>query len=754
MIAALQRRPGRWFAAGVAAFGAGLVLACAALELALRFAPIDPRPYLQSDRSPVILDRNGLVLHASLNSDDSWCFPKDLDAHSDYLIDATTAVEDQRYWSHGGVDIIAIFRAFLQNAAERTIASGASTITMQLVKLQTDRPRSLAGKCHQAWDALRLERGASKDAILSAYLDRAPYGYNLIGAEAAARRYFGKSTKELTLKEAALLAGLPKAPGVLDPLRNPEAALARRNFVLTRMRKEDLISAAQLRRTVDAPLGAKWHKLPKDAPHLPARLPAAGYTQSTLDTAIQRQTQALLKHYLKQYGDEITNAAAIVIDVNSADVLAYCGSADFFHSDGGQIDLARAIRSPGSALKPFIYAMAMQERRVYSSEMLLDDTLDYGDYSPANYDGEFTGLISAGEALRYSLNVPAVQVLERVGVPAACKMFHSLGMTTVDQSPTHYGLGLTLGNCGVRLDELAAAYRALAAMGEYAPLRFSPQNSPPTTRGIFHEDVAVALYEILRRPLPKESPDGLVKPNDTLTPVAWKTGTSTGHHDAWAFVFNRHYVVGVWLGNADGQSSIRLVGADAAAPVAAAIFRRLPAKTSAPWPDVPNALRLVRVCSASGLPATSSCHQTRDARLPRSAHLTRRCDVHRTASTRDGTIQQWPATASHWNLAKVGNPIPVDAPDGLVRTALRIANPVNAAEYILTGKPGADRIRLKSSLDYEQPVHWYCDGRYLGASYTTEPVFWNLEPGKHEIACMVSNGTTDSVRITVHSPHR
>lgn len=734
-----------------AAFAGASLLACGALELSLRWFTIDARPYLAADASPVLLDRNALLLHASLNDDDAWSFPKDLDQHARYLIDATVAAEDQRYWSHSGVDPAAIVRASLQNAAERSIASGASTISMQVVKLHAARPRSFGGKARQAWDALRLERAATKSEILAAYLNRAPYGYNLLGAEAASRRYFGKPSSELTLSEAALLAGLPKAPSALDPLRHESEARARRNYVLHRMHGEGMISAAEMRAAIEAPLGASWHDLPRKIPHVRDRFDVDKCAQTTLDWHVQHRTQTLLRQFIKPFDNQITNAAAVVVDVNSAAVLAYCGSADFLNSDGGQMNLARAQRSPGSALKPFVYAVAMQKNRLYPSEMLLDDTLDFGDYSPANYDGEFTGLVSAEEALRYSLNVPAVQVLDRIGVAAAHRCLVDLGLTTLDRSPAHYGLGLVLGNCGVNLDELAAAYRALAAGGHYSPLRFLPTD-PRETHQVFSEDIAAATLDMLRQPLPRELPGELVSTRTHSTPVAWKTGTSTGHHDAWAFVLNSHYVVGVWMGNPDGRPSDRLVGAEAALPAAAAIFRSLPVKQSAAWPAISASQRTALVCSSSGLPARKACPYTRRASFPGSMYLNRRCEVHRMAAAEDRVLQQWPSGALDWNLAAIHNPIPLNAADGAVEAVLNITNPADSAEFVLTGKAGGDYLRLRSSLDQDQAVHWYMDGRYLGMSYTETPVFLTLEPGEHVIACMVETGATDSVQISVHAP--
>ena len=518
------------------------------------------------------------------------------------------------------------------------------------------------------------------------------------------------------------------------------------------MRDESFITDQQYREAARSPLEARWHAMPSAAPHLAMHLAPYSQVQTTIDAKTQDHTRELTTYFLKQYDGKISNAAAVVIEVETSTILAYSGSADFFRSDGGQIDLARAVRSPGSALKPFVYAYAMQHDLVYPSEMLLDDVLDYGDYSPANFDGAFNGLITAADALRYSLNVPAVQLLERSGVSNVHATLQQLGLTTLDRAPSHYGLGLTLGNCGVRLDELAAAYASLANNGVYRSPQVVKDADAGLPKPVFDAAVAATILDLLRQPLPRELPHSLVQRHRALAPVAWKTGTSTGHRDAWAFVFNRQYVVGVWMGNPDGRPAEQLVGADAALPLAGALFRRLPAKDKPAWPELTQTHRMVLVCADSGLPRSTACDASIEVRLPRSMYTARRCDVHRSQITLAESIRRWPADARHWNLASIQNPIPLRGNAGHVQAALRITSPANDAEYVLTGKPSGDRIRLQASLEIDQQVHWYSNGHYLGMSDASTPQYLDLASGEHEIACMVENGATDSIRITVYDP--
>lgn len=725
--------------------------------------PMDPRPYLRVNASSEMTDRSGKLMYAFLNPDEQWLFPRELAEISPYLIQATIAAEDQRFYEHAGIDPAAVLRAAWQNLASGGVRSGASTITMQVVKRRHSSTRSIAGKVVQAVQALRLERHATKNEILCAYLNSAPYGLNLVGCEAAARRYFGKPALELTLEEAALLAGLPKAPTALMPLAKPEAARDRRNHVLVRMRDEGFISPLEWKLATAAPVSAKWNDFPAHSPHLAMRLASrsafTGRVATTLDYAVQARCERAVVDALKTFDNEVTNGAVIVLDAASAEVLARVGSADFFRTpDGGQVDVIRSPRSPGSALKPFTYALAIERNKLYACEMLLDDSLDYGLYHPANYDGKYRGLVSASYALRRSLNVPSVIVLERLGYGELHAFLRQAGLTTLSRPAEQYGLGLTLGNCEVRLDELAAAYGMLANLGLYRPLRETLEAPVAASRRILSEGTAVELFQMLEQPLPDEYQRDVVHAVGYTPPVCWKTGTSTGHHDAWAFVFNRHYVVGVWLGNNSGRSSKRLVGARAALPLAARIFRALPPKPQPAWPDRARATREVRVCAATGLPATAWCGKTNTAMIAGNQYLNRDCDVHypaasSTTTPETGVVERWPAGAREWDLARVTAPIQPGIDEFPRVEGLQILTPADKSEFVLTREDQADRIRPRASADGTMTVHWYLDGRYLGEAGPERHLFLALSEGEHQLTCMALNGDTDTVTYRVDAPY-
>jgi len=572
----------------------------------------------------------------------------------------------------------------------------------------------------------------------------------------------GKPARELTLAEAALLAGLPKAPSRLMPIEKRRAALDRRDYVLGRMCDEGYITPAQLERARQDRLTARWHEFPRLSPHLAMRLRDQGTVVTTLDAAAQAAFEDTVKGHVAGFCGEVSNAAAIAVHVPSAAVLARVGSADFFNTPGGgQVDACRAPRSPGSTLKPFTYALAMERNALYPCEVLLDDSLDYGAYAAENYDGAYRGVVSAVAALRDSLNVPAVMVLNRIGAHALHGFLRDAGFTTLVRPPEHYGLGLTLGNCEARLEELAAGYTMLANLGEYRVLETTvAEGTPRPVRRCLSRGVCLAAYQMLEQPLPNEFGAGLIRasaslPRASASPprVCWKTGTSAGHRDAWAFVFNQHYVVGVWMGNNDGRRSQRLVGAEAALPLAARLFRSLPPAAQPGWPDVRGDLRRVEVCAVSGLPASTWCRRTKQVLLPRSQYLHRTCDVHRPIRENGRLVvaERWPGAAKHWDLAHVRQRQQI-TPHARHERTLRIIEPPDQAQFVLTGEPEGDRVRLRASLDADARLYWYVDDRYLGASVQNDALLLDLTPGAHTLACMTPHGAVDTVRYVVARP--
>ncbi|MBL7645805.1 MAG: penicillin-binding protein 1C [Candidatus Hydrogenedentes bacterium] len=717
--------------------------------------PLDPAPYTRTVSSGQILDRHGERLLVSLSGDETWSLPRAYGELSPFLLQATQSAEDQRFWRHRGVDPVAVLRAVVQNVTEVGVASGASTLTMQVVKLGGHDSRSISGKVGQAIGALRLEKSLAKEEILSAYLSRAPYGMNLVGVEAASWRYFGKSAQTLNLPEAALLAGLPKAPSRLNPLEHPERAKLRRDYVLRRMHDDGFIDVEKRDWALATPVSAEWHDFPRLAPHLAvplsAELDRGESIRLTLDATLQSRLERDLPHHLKQFNGTITNGALLVADVQTGNILARVGSANFENTPGGgHVDACRSPRSPGSTLKPFLYGWAMAQQQLYPSEVLLDDVADYGGYNPGNFDGSFNGVVTATEALRYSLNVPAVALLGRVGVPGFLGYLQGAGLGTITRDADDYGLGLAIGNCEVRLEELARLYLSLASLGEQNVLRWREGAAAANGGPVFSPAVCRMLYDMLAQPFPSEVAPGLTRTSGNLNPVCWKTGTSTGYHDAWTFAFNRHYLVAVWLGNNSGQESRQLIGARAALPLAENVFRSLPPKSTPAWPGADPSDVSIDVCTRSGLPAAEHCPETASVVLPASIWLHRRCTLHPASQAGITVAAAQPADATRWDLSAL-SAAKANLAD-LEARSLAIAVPAQSAEYVLSGVAGGDQLRLTSSLGETVALHWYMDDQYLGQSGPDSPVYWQLSLGEHRATCVSLDGATSTVRFSVVRP--
>ncbi len=580
--------------------------------------------------APRVLDREGNVLGAFVAADDSWSFPVALSDVSPRFLQAVIAVEDKRFYGHGGVDACALGRAAWSNLARGRTVSGASTLTMQTIRLLEPRRRTLWTKLAEAFRAWQLEDLHSKSDILAAYANLAPLGGNLVGVEAASRAYFGKRARDLTLAEAALLAGLPQAPARLRPDRYPERATARRNHVLDQMLACRAITPQEHDLACREPVSVRRQPFPTEAPHLAQlvrqKWPAEPTLRTTLDPRIQHVAETALREAVGALrAGGVTNGAVAVIENDSAAVRAMVGSCDFgSEDDDGQVNGATSPRSPGSALKPFTYALAFERGLCLPETILADVPASYTGYEPENYDHACRGAVTAREALATSLNIPAVRLLREVGHQPLHAFLKQLGFSTLTRDADHYGLALTLGSVEVTLLDLTNAYAALARLGVYRPVRFLETEPAVEGHRVLSEGaaylVADVLYDTARlggRPLWK-SARGQVR-------MAWKTGTSTGHRDAWTVAYTPRHTVGVWLGNFSGRPCRELIGVHAAAPVAARILDALEAAAPPAWFPMPQGVEMRPLCAASGMPPGPHCSAT----IQRLGMATeRQCGVH------------------------------------------------------------------------------------------------------------------------------
>jgi penicillin-binding protein 1C len=567
-----ERRRRRLKLAAAVSAAAGLILASI---FAAWVVSLGPLPLAQAQQvSTTIIDRNGKLLRAYAMADGRWRLPVDAKTGVDpgYL-KLLLAYEDRRFYSHGGVDPLALGRAAVQLATRGHIVSGGSTITMQLARLmEPRRERSVYAKLRQMVRALEIERQLSKDQILDLYLALAPFGGNLEGVRAASIAYFGKEPKRLSLAESALLVALPQSPETRRLDRYPDAARAARDRVLDRMVEDGRVGQEDAVQAKTTPVPRLRKPMPILAPHSAdqaiATVKDSPVIRLTLDSSLQKALETLARDRAIALGPNIS-IAIVAVDNESGDVLARIGSPDYFDDRrAGQVDMTRAVRSPGSTLKPFIYGLAFEDGFVHPESLIDDRPIRFGSYAPENFDMTFQGTVAVRRALQQSLNVPAIALLDRVGASRLASRLKQAGANLVlpkDEAP---GLAMGLGGVGVTLQDLVQLYSGLARLGNTRPLR-EIVNANDDRRESLRLMDQVAAWQVgnvlMGTPPPENAPHNR---------VAFKTGTSYGYRDAWSVGFDGRMTIGVWVGRPDGAPVPGLVGRTAAAPILFDAFAR------------------------------------------------------------------------------------------------------------------------------------------------------------------------------------
>ena len=545
---------------------------------------LGPLPLAQARQvSTTIVDRNGKLLRAYAMADGRWRLPVDAKTGIDpgYL-KLLLAYEDRRFYSHGGVDPFALGRAALQLVTRGHIVSGGSTITMQLARLmEPRRERSVYAKLRQMVRALEIERQLNKDQILDLYLALAPFGGNLEGVRAASIAYFGKEPKRLSSAESALLVALPQSPETRRVDRHPDLARAARDRVLDRMVEDGRVSEEDAASAKAVPVPRLRKPMPILAPHSAdqaiATVKDSPVIGLTLDSSLQKVLEALARDRAIALGPNIS-VAIVAVDNESGDVLARIGSPDYFDDRrAGQVDMTRAVRSPGSTLKPFIYGLAFEDGFVHPESLIDDRPIRFGSYAPENFDMTFQGTVPVRKALQLSLNVPAIALLDRVGASRLSSRLKQAGANLVlpkDEAP---GLAMGLGGVGVTLQDLVQLYSGLARLGTTRPLREIAKDEPRDSLRLMDQVAAWQVSNVLIGTPPPE--------NAAHNRIAFKTGTSYGYRDAWSVGFDGRITIGVWVGRPDGAPVPGLVGRTAAAPILFDAFARtgkLPASLPKP----------------------------------------------------------------------------------------------------------------------------------------------------------------------------
>ena len=766
-------RSRRWRLVGLAAslpfLAAGLMLSWVAWPLPQEIADPGPVPSL------VLLDRHGIPLRSDRAPDGSrggWASLEEIDPD---LLRAVLAVEDERFYQHGGVDLRAVLRAVRDNVAAREIVSGASTISMQTARLLLRIPRTWTGKLRQTFWALRLESQLEKQRILELYLNRLPLGQGTVGVAAAADLYFDAPASQLSLGQAALLAALAHAPSRDNPLVAPDRARTRRTRVVQRLLELGYATPAAARRALAEPVIERERISPFLAPHFTTYvliesgsrgdIPISGELRTTLDLELQKGLEAEVRHTVDLLAErKVEQAAAVVLDNGSGDILAWVGSPDFWSQDAGQVDMVVSRRQPGSALKPFLYGLAF-DRGHTASSVLPDIPKTYattaGLYRPRNYDRRFRGPVRIREALASSYNVPAVELASRLGPGSFLATLHRAGFTSLTAGSEHYGIGLALGNGDVTLLELANGYRALANGGIWRHYRWSdpragstPAEMAPANRSVGGADrerrvvsaaAAHLVLHILSDPVARIPGFGVESPFDFPFPVAVKTGTSRRYTDNWAIGTTERFTVAVWAGNFSGRPMAAVSGVTGAGPLLQRAIlltaRRYP-PGALPQPEEAGLIPL-RVCRLSGRAAGPECPGMTEWFQP-GTEPTHECDWHRAGRV------ALPAQYAEWAEAQLADDRPSlgDRNEGSrslgTASRLRILSPRGGDLYRIP--PGTDPRYATIALRAAAPdadVRWLVDGVEVASRR------WRLIPGRHTIRAELPSGAWDEVTVDV-----
>lgn len=771
------------------------IIAVIVAVLWIRCGALPPGLLDESERpSTVVVDRHGERLSEVRSSGGQRSETIASSALPQTLAQATLAAEDVRFRSHVGVDPIAMVRATLHNLRRGRIVEGGSTITQQVAKLLIARQtsgrvtRSWGAKIHEAVIALRLEHQLTKNEILALYLNLAPYGNQIQGAERAAQAYFGRPAATLTASEAAFLAALPQQPSRYNPWRDPERAKPRALHILQVMNDRGWLQAGELAVARDERVSLSRDRATLIAPHFVERVIArAGANrphrvETTLDAGLQRTVEGIIAAHRQTLDDHhAANVAVVVLDVRTGEWLAWEGSGNYFDAaHGGTIDGAVSPRQPGSALKPFTYAAAF-ERGVSPARVLADVPSEFATaepgvlYSPRNYDGQYRGPLLARAALAGSENVPAVALASDVGVPTLARLLRQAGLTTLDRNAAHYGLGLTLGNAEVRLDELVAAYAMLARGGEaIAPRmiraidgRGTPAAAP--TR-VLSARTAFWITDILADPEARAYIFGRGGSLEFPFTVAAKTGTSQAYHDNWAIGYTRDVVVGVWVGNFDRTPLRDSSGVTGAGPIfhdvmLAAVERArgaLPIDDHSPIVPPPADVRRVEVCAESGLTPTDACPSRVVEWVPAGTAIDA-CTWHH--ATPAGLVTVWPEAFRAW-AQSVGRLATEPAASTTIATkvnarvrlisstdtaALSIAAPLAGAVYLFdaTLRSEFQTLAFRTRGGTPGRREWFVDGTSIGTSGSDDALRWPLARGTHEVTVRDENGHTALAHFVV-----
>ena len=754
-----------------------------------------PRQLFHVPYSTVVTDRNDELLGARIASDGQWRFPP-RETTPEKIKQCLITFEDKHFYHHWGVNPLSVGRAIYQNTKHKRIISGGSTLTMQTIRLARNESRTFGEKIIEMIWATRLEFRASKEEILSMYVSHAPFGGNVVGLDAAAWRYFGHSAEDLSWAESAMLAVLPNAPAMIHLSKGRKLLLSKRNRLLKQLLEKKIIDSSTYELAVTEPLPDEPHPLPQTAPHLVSRFYKernGQYTRSTIDRGMQTHIEDLAERWSNEFNrSDIRNLAILVIDIPANQVIAYCGNVHFDRKQGGnQVDVIQAPRSTGSILKPFLYYAMLQEGSLLPDMLLPDIPININGFTPQNFSLQYEGAVPASEALARSLNIPAVTMLQRYGVPKFHNFLQQTGFKTITRSSSHYGLSLILGGAEATLWDVTNAY---AQMGRSLIPHPDSKLSEKKEAGIImaKEEKKEEENETTRKSTQKnliwdkgavwQTFDALKEVNrpeeidwksiPSMQTIAWKTGTSYGFRDAWAVGVTPRYAVGVWVGNATGEGKPGLVGAQTAGPVLFDIFNYLPASS---WFERPTSVFVdAEVCRRSGHLKGRFCEETDTILILPAGLRTDACPYHHlitlsadekhrvyeNCANTEPTLQkswftlppvwEWYYKQHHPEYSPLP-PFKAGCGEDTFQPMQFIYPPINAHIKLpkqLDGSKGFMTVELAHN-DPNATLFWHLDDTYLTQTQDFHKISLQPAPGKHSLTAVDGEGNTVSTTFFI-----
>lgn len=740
-----------------------------------------PHPLFFPDYSSVVYGEEGEILRVSLNRREQWHFPPHEKSYvTDKLRVCTLLYEDEYFFVHQGINPVSLVKSFLDNMDAGEVVRGGSTISMQVARLIRPKERTYGNKILEILQAFKIEVLYTKKKILSLYVSHAPYGGNIVGAEAAALRYFGKTLDNLSWAESATLAVLPNSPGVVSHFSNEHILRYKRDKLLEKLRDKGKIDEETYRLSLLEDTITRLYPYPFHAPHftryLMQNMRLRGRIYSTLNARLNEQLRHIAESHARYFRSlGVHNIAIIVAETESGKVRGYIGSQDYFDTlHEGMVDGVIAPRSSGSLLKPFLYGLAIDDGMLLPDMLIKDIPRNYSGFTPMNATEGFDGLVTMREALVRSLNIPAIDTLSRYGTRRFYLFLKKAGVSTLFRTHEEYGLSFVIGGAEVRLFDMAALFRGLGRLGRFSPLRVLESERKGISKELISAGTAFEILEIIRE-LNRPGAEYYWEQYENTRPLAWKTGTSYGGRDAWAVGVSPEWTIGVWAGNFSGEGNPNIKGAHLAGPVLFDVFNTISKERTDIWFERPRDYQTIHVCKESGYPAGENCEHKVKRDIPKHFTPTMTCPYHKRfpVDTEHGYLvcpRCWTPGKFEYKSFLVYPPdvlqclrdrglyverLPRHNPQcettgGLGPDALTVIYPLENTEIIVPRDFGGEREKVlfrAAHRDKNARVFWYIDDTYLGETTRIHSLSADLTAGRHTLTLVDEEGRRAIVRF-------